>query len=302
MKLPIIGFYLLVFTVTFATDIEAGKMEILNTEEGRVTVFKDGVIIVDRDTKITAKNARFYESKNLAIVHDSVKITNPSATIKSDTAYYYLYERKTVLKGNVLVSQESLEIKAPELIVEYQKDLATAQNGFLIVEKPHSIEITGKTGAYFLNKEEGIIDSLPYLKIMENETLEVTSQKLSFKNKENFATATGKVKVTSGQTVLTCDSLVYNWEKDSGKALGQPVLRENNNELKGKTIYFFARDAELERMEIEGEAYGNYYNDEGDRVEIGGELLSIFFAEGKTNSIKVKNVNFGKLYRRGEKS
>lgn len=302
MKLLIIGFYLLALTFVLAADIEAGKMEILNTEDGRVTVFKDGVTIVDGDTKITAQNAIFYERKNLAVVYDSLKITNPSATIKSDTANYYLSERKTILKGNVLVTQESLEIKAPELIVEYQKDLASAQNGFSISEKPHSIEITGKTGNYLLNREEGIIDSLPYFEINKNETLKVISQKLSFKNKEHFAAASGKVLVTTGHAILTCDSLTYNWENDSGTALGQPVLKEDNNRIEGNTIYFFAHEAKLERMKVEGEAYGNYFNDEGDRIEIGGDLLSIFFTDGKTNSIEVKNVKLGKLYRRGEKS
>jgi lipopolysaccharide export system protein LptA len=302
MKLLIFAFFFFALTIGWAADIEAGKMEILNTQEGRVTVFKEGVVIIDRETKITAQNAIFYESKNLAIVYDSVKITNPSATIKSDTANYYLSERKTILKGNVLVIQESLEITAPELIVEYQKDLASAQNGFLISEKPHSIEMTGKTGEYSLNREEGIIDSLPYFEINKNETLKVISQKLSFKNKEHFAAASGKVLVTSGHAILTCDSLTYNWEKDSGTALGQPVLKEDNNKIEGNTIYFFAREAKLERMKVEGEAFGNYFNDEGDRVEIGGDLLSIFFADGKTNLIEVKNVKLGKLYRRGEKS
>ena len=302
-KFLICVFYFLYFIFNFcvfAADIEAGKMEILNTEEGRVTVFKDGVTIVDRETKITAQNALFYESKNLVIVRDSVKIVNPSATIRSDTADYYLSERKTILKGNVRVLQESLEIRAPQLIVEYQKDIANAQNGFIIFEKRHSIEITGKTGVYFLNKEEGVIDSLPHLEAKQHETLEVTSRRLSFKNKENLAVASGKAVVTSGKVVLACDTLVYNWEKDSGKAIGKPILKENNNEVMGKTIYFFAKRGELERMQIEGEASGNYYNEEGDKVEISGESLSLLFSAGKTNSIAVKNVKSGKLYRHGE--
>jgi lipopolysaccharide export system protein LptA len=294
-------FFIFYFCV-YAADIEAGRMEILNTPEGKVTVFMDGVTIVDRETKITAQNARFYENKNLAVVQDSVKITNPSAVIKSDIANYYMNERKTILKGNVSVIQESLEIRAPELTVEYQKDRASAQNGFLIIEKPHSLQIKGKSGEYFLNKEEGMIDSLPYLEIKKNETLKVTSQRLSFKNKEKYAVASGKVMVSSGKAVLECDTLIFNWEKDSGKALGEPVLKENGNEVSGKTIYFFTKEGGLERLEVEGDAYGLYFNEQGDKVEIGGESLGLLFSSGKTNSITVKNVQLGKLFRRGEKS
>ncbi len=295
-SLQIGSFYL------YAADIEAGRMEILNTPEGRVTVFKNGVSIIDRETKIIAQNARFYEDKNFVIVHDSVNITNPSAIIISDTANYYLDERITILKGNVKVTQESLEITAPELTVEYQKDRASAKKGFVIVEQAHSIQITGITGEYYLNREEGVIDSQPQLLVEQEETLKVYSQKLSFKNKAATAFASGKVKATSGQAVLLCDTLIYNWEKDSGKAFVDPILKENNNELKGKTIYFFAREGKLERMEIEGDASGYYYNDVGDKVVVEGESLHLFFSEGKTYSISVKNVQLGKLYRHGVKS
>ena len=301
MKLFYIGFGFLIVSITLAADIEAGKMEILNTDEGRVTVFKEGVTIIDRDTKITARNARFYEKKDLAIVYDSVKIVNPSAVVKSETADYYLSERKTILKGNVSVVQESLEISAPELLVEYQNDRASAKKSFVITEKPHSIQITGKTGEYFLNTEEGMIDSLPNLTVKKNETLEVTSQKLSFKNKDNLAEASGKVIVISGKAILYCETLIYNWAKDSGAAFGKPILREDKNEVKGKTFYFFTKDGELQRMEIKDEANGYYYNEENDRIEIGGEMLGLLFSEGKTNSINVKNLKLGKLYRRGEK-
>ena len=284
----------------YAADIEAGKMEILNTPEGKVTVFKEGVTIIDRDTRITAQNARFYENKNLAIVHDSVIITNPSAIIKSDTANYYLDVRKTIFKGNVSVTQESLLILAPDLTVDYKRDRASAKNGFIIIEQPNSIQITGKVGEYFLDKEEGMIDSLPHLEVKKNETLQVFSQKLSFKNKAKSALATGSVKAISGKAILTCDTLIYNWERDSGKALGNPILKENNNEVKGRTIYFLVQEGELEQMVIEGEALGNYYTNQGGKVEISGESLRLFFSEGKTNSITVKNTRSGKFYRRGE--
>lgn len=283
-----------------AADIEAGKMEILNTEDGKVTVFKEGVTIIDRDTKITAQNARFYENKNLAIVHDSVIITNPSAIIKSDTANYYLDVRKTIFRGNVVVTQESLEIKAPELTVEYQNDRASAKNGFIIIEQPNSIQITGQTGEYFLNKEEGMIDSLPQLEVKKNETLQVFSQKLSFKNKTKLALASGSVKAISGNAILVCDTLIYNWERDTGKATGNPILKENNNEVKGSKIYFLVQEGELKQMVIEGEALGNYYTNQGGKVEIKGESLRLFFSEGKTNSIAVKNVQSGKFYRKEE--
>ena len=283
-----------------AADIEAGKMEILNTPDGKVTVFKEGVTIIDRETKITAQNARFYENKNLAIVYDSVVIINPSAIIKSDTANYYLDVRKTIFRGNVTVTQESIEIKAPELTVEYKKDRASAKNGFIIIEQPNSIQITGQTGEYFLDKEEGMIDSLPYLEIKKNETLQVFSQKLSFKNKAKSALATGRVKAISGKAVLACDTLIYNWESDSGKASGNPILKENDNEVKGRIIYFLVHEGELDQMVIEGEALGNYYTNQGGKVEISGESLRLFFSEGKTNSIAVKNVRSGKFYRREE--
>ncbi|MEO0093155.1 MAG: LptA/OstA family protein [candidate division WOR-3 bacterium] len=292
-----IAINILLLAVANAADIEANKMEILNTEEGRVTVLSNGVTIIDRDTKITANSARFWESKNLVILADSIKIENPSATIRSDTANYYLTERKTILKGNVLVAQESLAIFAPQLTVEYQKDRAYTQAGFVIVEKTHSLKITGKTGEYLFNQEVGRVDSLPYLEFTKNETLALSCQKLLFKNKAKLAIAIGKVKVQSKEAILTCDSLIYFWERDSGVAYQKPMLKEKNNELSGQTMVFLAQDSELKQIEIVGDASGQYYNEEGDKVEISGSNLSLRFAEGKIYSILVKDVKYGKLYR-----
>lgn len=305
MKKPIttiIALIIISSAVINAADIEANKMEILNTAEGRVTVLKEGVTIIDRDTKITAVNAHFFETKNLAILYDSIKIQNPAALIQSDTTIYYLTERKTILKGNVSVFQESLTIYAPELTIEYQKDCAYAKSGFVINEKPHSLKITGKTGKYYFHEEEGTIDSLPYLIVTKNDTLTVTCQNLSFQNKKNFAVASRQVKVKTNRTILTCDSLIYHWGKDSGQALGKPFLKENNNELQGETMYFFAQNGELVRLEIEGDAQGYYYSEKGDKVEINGERLYLYFSEGKTNSILVNGVKYGKLYRRSIRS
>lgn len=299
-KKAIIAIVFLLIGVAKAAYLQAKKMEILFTDSGKVTILKDSVTIIDHNTKITAQNASFWGNTNLAIVSDSVVIQNPSALIKSDTACYYLTERKMILSGNVLVEQESLVIKAPKLVLEYQKDRALAQNGFVVIEKPHHLKITGITGQYFLTKEEGIIDSLPYLEVSQNETLTITAQRLFFSAKAKKAIAQGKVRVNTSRATLSCDSLTYDWVKDSASAHQNPALQENKNSLTGKTIYFSILEGKVKEIKIEGDAWSNYYSETGDKVEIKADVISLSFAEGKANSITVSNVNSGKLYRRSE--
>ena len=68
---------LLLPTVAVAAEITANKMAILNTEQGRVTVFEDGVSIVDGETRISASRVEFHDAENRAVISGGVSIVMP---------------------------------------------------------------------------------------------------------------------------------------------------------------------------------------------------------------------------------
>ena len=99
-----------------AADLHARRMEIIQTPEGQVTVFRDSVRIVDGATRISAGLARFNESLGIAVVSDSVFIEDADARVRADSAVYYLDGRESELFGSVRVELDSLVIDAPRLL------------------------------------------------------------------------------------------------------------------------------------------------------------------------------------------
>jgi hypothetical protein len=285
------------FSVMFAADISAPKMEILDSPQGRVTVFPQGITITDKDTKITGKNAVFYEKENRAKIYDSLLINTSQFTITADTAYYAFGEKKTTLKGNVKVESETLRIETPTLTFEQSKNLVKARDGVIIKEKLQNLTIMSKIGEYNFTDALGTVDSSPTLYIERSETTIVHSSKMILKNRQDQFLAIDSVSAKTGKTILKCDTLLFFIKEDSGLALGNPKVLDNKNEIEGKTIkFYFAKEdsnhtaqdkSSLKNVKVLDAANATYFTEEGGKLEVQGQIFSINYKNGDIDNIHV---------------
>lgn len=288
-----------------AADISAPKMEILDTPEGRMTVFPLGITILDKDTKITGKHAIFYEKENRAKIYDSLLIISPQFTVTAETAFYSFAEKKSNLRGNVVLESDTLKILTTNLVFEQSKNIVKASEGVVIREKLQRLTITGRNAEYNFTDASGIVDSLPTLQIERADTTVVKSNKMLLDNKESRFWAIDSVSAEAGNTILRCDTLLYFIKEDSGLAMGRPQIVDKQNRIAGKDIrfYFSQEDSSnqssdrssLKIVRIIESANANYVTDEGGLLEVQGNIFMIYYLNGDIDNIKVFGDTLGNV-------
>jgi hypothetical protein len=287
----------MLYAICYSADISAPKMEILDTPQGRITVFTQGITITDKDTKITGKNAVFFEKENKAKISDSLLITTPQLSITADTAYYDFNEKTTILKGQVLVESETLRIETPFLTFEQGKKFVKAQDNVTIKEKLQNIRILSKIGEYNFTDALGSVDSFPTLYIERSETTVVSSRRMILKNRDSQFLAIESVSAQINKTILKCDTLLFFINDDSGFALGNPRVLDSQNHLSGKSIrfYFFEQDSNvniqdqssLKTVKVSDNAQATYITDNGGIVQVYGTNLSINYKNSDVDNIYI---------------
>jgi lipopolysaccharide export system protein LptA len=265
-----------------AAEITASKMAILNTEQGKVTVFEDGVTIVDGGTRITAGKVEFYDAQNRAVIHGGVSIQTPGSQVTADSAEYLLGARKTYLYRNVTVSQQGLAISGQSLVLDNALDQVQAETEFRVVDAARGIEITGGAGTFDLASESGIIRSSPRLVLQRSNPMTVTGDELELRRAERFARTVGNVTATTSDAVLTCDTLIYFIDQDSARAEGRPVLKQTDNTVTGEQMSFRFVEGDLKRIDVAGKP--RLQQPDG---EITGDQVRIQFEKSKLAEIDV---------------
>jgi lipopolysaccharide export system protein LptA len=270
-----------------AAEITANKMTILNTEEGKVTVFEDGVRIVDEGTKISAGRVEFYDRQNLAVIHGGgLGITTPTANVTADSARLLLGARKTYLYGNVIIRQQALEISSPAIIMDNAANQVQADSHVRIVDAERGIEASGSSGNFNLGSEDGVLLGSPCLVLRRSQEMTVTSDEMYLRGSERLARAIGHVRATTGEALLTCDTMTYFTDQDSAWAKGAPVLTQKENQVTGERMSFRFQGGELERIQVLG-SERNPPKLSQKEDEMFGSEITLRFGKGKLSEIAI---------------
>ncbi|MFO7638031.1 MAG: hypothetical protein R6X14_01820 [bacterium] len=294
-------------SIAAAADLHARKMEIIQTPEGQVTVFSDSVTIADGSTLIEAQLVRLNESRGVAVVSDSVRISSPEANIRADSALYFLDARVTELFGRVRVEMDSLVITAPHLYYLVGEKRVDATSGLTLHTASDGMRLRGARGSYWLDRKVGEVDSLPVVVWgggvdagqQDVDSVTATARNITWLGIEEAAVLAGDVRVGTGRSALTADSLRYWTRGDTGIAWGDPHIADTLGSTEGDTIHLLVRDGALYRVVVAGTARGRYATAGSGDVEVAGRLIRIRFDQGELDVIEVESMSYGRLVQRG---
>jgi lipopolysaccharide export system protein LptA len=287
---------LLLFVIVvfiFAADIQAPKMEIVDSEQGRLTIFPQGIVVTDKENKISGKYAVFYERANRAQICDSVMIENPRFTITADTVLYSFHEKSSLLNGNVIVESDTLRIETASLLFKQSQNIITTQTDVKIKEKKQRLTIFSKKGMYNFADDFGVVDSEPVLYIERDDTTIVRGQKMVLENNAARFMVTSNVSAKTNQTILSCDSLIFYTDHDYGIAQVNPRITENENLLFGNTIeFYFAETANsnktsLSNIRVLEQAHATYLTNDGGLLKVQGDEFLIYYEDGDIKQVKI---------------
>jgi len=273
---------LLLSDVVVAAEITANKMAILNTEQGKVTVFEDGVSIVDGETRIAASRVEFHDAENRAVISGGVSIVMPGSQATADSAEYLPGSRKTYLYRNVTVSREGFVISGQSLVLDNALDQVLAETDVHVTDAGRGVEIWGGAGVFDLSSEDGTIYGSPRLVLQRASAMTVTGDEMRVHRGRREARTLGHVRVVTGDAVLTCDTLDYFIDEDSARAQGRPVLKQGENTVSGEMMMFHLEEGDLKRINVAGSP--KLVQQDG---ELAGRQVEIRFDKGKLAAIEV---------------
>ncbi len=291
---------LLLAAVGTGAELYARKMAIVRSSEGELTVFEDSVVITDGGTRIDAFQARLNDRAGRAAISGDVRIKSPDAMVWADSALYFMNERRAELFGAVRVRRESLVITAPWLEYRTAERLVRADRGLVLTDEARDFRLSGDRGTYDMANDVGMVEAAPVLSWRRGEdSARVTSRTMVWEERASRAVARGGVLVSSGHSELECDSAVFYSGPDSGVAWGRPRVRDRQSEATGDTMTFHVSGGTLERVNIIGNAAGEYRTEGGDRVLVSGTAISLGLVGGGVDRVEVSGLRSGQLIRPG---
>lgn len=281
--------------------IEAEKVTLDETDEGRVSHLMGNVKITHGKTIITGDEGFAYENEQMAEIIGNVKIDDEGTIITSKIAKYFKEERMVVLVDTVELQDGEQVLKADSLVYFKGKKVSHAYGGVILIDEEQNTEVTGDYGEYdFINKE-GFITSNPVLTLSEKDRkIIITGDTLRIKRKENFMSCTGNVKIREDSIMARAGYLEYYSDSERIYLKEKPIIEQvGKSTLSGLLIEVFLKNREIVKTIATIDAKGNYSFSDGATNDVMGDTITIFFKDGKTDRIAVIG-NARGLYKKKE--
>ncbi|MBI4778462.1 hypothetical protein HY792_06050 [Candidatus Desantisbacteria bacterium] len=141
-------------------------------------------------------------------------------TITSDKAVWDKKQGVTVLSGKVVVAKG--------------KSSFTADTVEIIGQMEKIKEIKGAGNVRFNDRERNIT---------------ITTDRVELSDWEKQITASGKVKITSGETVAEANMVVYHQNQQKIILTGEATITQEKGKLSGKKIIYYLGEEKIEVIE-----------------------------------------------------
>ncbi len=269
--------------------IEAERVTLDETDEGRVSHLMGNVIITHGKTIITGSEGYVYEQKEMAEIIEDVKIDDEGTIITAGVARYFRNERMAILIRNVELVEGKQILKTDSLTYYKETKLSKASGNVLLIDQEKHTEVTGEYGEYDFVNDEGFMTKGPMLTLIEKEKkVTIEGDTLRIKRKENFMSCNGNVSVREDSIVARAGFLEYYSDSERIHLREEPIVeQEGKSTLTGLSIEVFLKKREIVKTVATTGAQGIYVFSDGATNDVRGDSITIHFVDGKTDRIVV---------------
>lgn len=270
--------------------IDAKKVTLDETKEGRVSHFIDSVRVIHGKTIITGNEGYAYEKTKMAEIVGNVKIDDEGTIITSKSAKYFRESGMAVLVGTVKVEDGKQHLKADSIVYFRGKKTATAWGNVVLNDEEQNTEAEGNYGEYDFVNQAGFMTQKPVLRLPEkNREIVVTGDTLKIKRKENFMSFSGNVKVKEDSITASAGYLEYHSDSERIYLKAEPKIEQiGKSSLSGFSIEVDLKNREIIKTVAVKNAKAKYvFSDSANNI-VFGDTIKVFFDKGKTDRIVVR--------------
>jgi lipopolysaccharide assembly outer membrane protein LptD (OstA) len=280
-------------------QIKAGKVELENTSEGRVSILKGGVTIYHEGATFSGKEGKAFEEDERALLKGDVKIVENETILRGNEGVYYKRNELAIVKGEVEMVNREIILRSDTLYYYRRNRHTEARGNVELLDGKNDIYVIGGKGWHdFQSNRSGMTEEPVLTTTGEGKKVRVEALEMEVDREEEIALASGDVKISQEGIVATCDSLVYLLKEERADLIGEPVIMEEKDVIRGDIAELFFKERELIVAKMKGNASGITHPKEGEKNEIKGEELKILFNKGKVEKIIVEGNAEGKFYRK----
>ena len=290
-------------------------------ENKNVAYYLTGGEITKKDVKITSDIGYYYTKAETMHLRDSVHITHPDYTIYSDSLIYnvkqdfarfygptniykdkdHVYcergffsnpEEKFEFVQHAKIESKENTIFADSIWVDQKNEISKAFKNVLLRDTTNKVDIHGHY-AFFnqANSSSFVTDSVLFEQQMDGDTLFMTCDTLraiEIDSVKEFY-AFHKVRLYKKDLQGKCDSLSYSFKDSLMRMFHEPILWNDESQMRGDTLQIFTQNNKLKTLYLFGNAsiisladsVGGFYD------QIYGKNMIGHFKEGKIQNMDV---------------
>lgn len=262
--------FLLFFLFNF--ELKAPTTEFINRDGERITIFPLGIELYEGETKILANYAEFKPRERIFYLRDSVKIF-----INKDTCYTSL----------AIYNLKSKNWQMPEkfFLIANLKDRG-------------KITILGEKSQYDLEKELLFLEKG---EIKLKERVKLFGEKIKIDNKNNFLYSYLETKIMNyddkGEMVnsLNCDTLFYDFKKDTGLAIGNVTYIDSSGKVAGELASFILQEETIKEATFQKGVFLSFQK-EDNKIELECKRVKFTFDKRDLKVAYGEEILLGKTY------
>ncbi|HET6511061.1 MAG TPA: OstA-like protein [Candidatus Kapabacteria bacterium] len=150
----------------------------------------------------------------------------------ADEAFQFMLENRLELRGNVIIRQDTLELKAPRVDYDGVTRIGHAEGGVRLSDRDNVL--TAYEGDYDMNSQIAIFHN--NVRIAQGNTI-ITSNDLTYFRATQTSVAKGKVQVKSDTGVLHADQVTHVRALGEMTAVGNVVLNSDSLDMSSDWLY-----------------------------------------------------------------
>ncbi|RLC54503.1 MAG: hypothetical protein DRH79_00130 [Candidatus Cloacimonadota bacterium] len=207
--------------------INADKLIVKKVNEEVVTNLIGKVHIFYGDTEFFADTADIFEKQNIARMWGNVQVFDDSLSLYADKIDYFRETEKLYLDGNVFAEEAHVDstIRTFEADhVEYfrnEREFYALDNVFSYDQRENIQAECGRLN-YYLNDGYGYLLVRPQLRLMDQDSLEISAEKIEYFKDYEKVVATFNVETVSGDFKINSDFLLYFADEEKAIYQGNP--------------------------------------------------------------------------------
>jgi hypothetical protein len=254
----------------------------------------DSVVITNPEYTIRTDSLRYDTGTEISYFSGPTEILNEGRYIYCENGWFDSQNEISFVTDKAFLVEEGRTLKGDTLYYESQSGFGRANSNVEMVDTAENLILKGQYGLYYSDGEYAMVtDSALMIQVDGLDTMYIHADTLRSMQdpdaveESRILKAYYKVKIYRSDIQVMCDSLVYVEADSAFDFFGEPVLWSEENQLTANQIRVIMANQQLHEMYLTGVAFVASQIDSVKFDQMRGKEMTGYFTDNKLTKILV---------------